>query len=187
MTVRASIFIRHICQCCALSPWASYQIRKIAVCACAGNAGNVFRTFFAPPPRVSDPDMHHGTCVTNVPWCMPGSLTGGFLWSRWQENVPSIPGGFATRNLAYLVRGPWYNRQCCIWGLLCIADNRCFHFHVALVKILALLGKLYSNLKLLHSYTVCNYIILHLSIYFDRLYTVLIRGITSVYAPYRKL
>ena len=23
------------------SPWASYQIRKIAGCACAGNAGNV--------------------------------------------------------------------------------------------------------------------------------------------------
>ena len=37
---------------------------------------------FCPLPRVSDPDMHHGTCVTHVPWCMPGSLTGGFLW-RW--------------------------------------------------------------------------------------------------------
>ena len=39
---------------------------------------------FSPPPRVSDPDMHQGTCVTHVPWCMPGSLTSGFLWSRWQ-------------------------------------------------------------------------------------------------------
>ena len=38
---------------------------------------------FSPPPRVSDPGMHHGTCVTHVPWCMPGSLTSGFLWSRW--------------------------------------------------------------------------------------------------------
>ena len=37
---------------------------------------------FSPPPRVSDPDMHHVTCVTQVPWCMPGSLTSGFLWSR---------------------------------------------------------------------------------------------------------
>ena len=27
-----------------LSSWASYQIRKIADCACAGNAGNVFPT-----------------------------------------------------------------------------------------------------------------------------------------------
>ena len=25
---------------------------------------------FSPPPRISDPDMHHGTC--------------GFLWSRWR-------------------------------------------------------------------------------------------------------
>ena len=40
-------------------------------------------TFF-PQARVSDPDMHHGTCVTHVPWCMPGSLTSGFLWSRWR-------------------------------------------------------------------------------------------------------
>ena len=40
-------------------------------------------TFF-PPARVSDTDMHHGTCVTHVPWCMPGSLTSGSLWSRWR-------------------------------------------------------------------------------------------------------
>ena len=39
---------------------------------------------FSPPLRVSDPDMHHGSCVTHVSWCMPGSLTTGFLWSRWR-------------------------------------------------------------------------------------------------------
>ena len=50
---------------------------------------------------VSDPGMHHVTCVTHVPWCMSGSQTrdGG-------ENVPGIPGVCATRNCAYLVRGP---------------------------------------------------------------------------------
>ena len=42
---------------------ASCQICKIASCACAGNAGNVFP-------------------ATHVPWCMPGSLPSGFLWSR---------------------------------------------------------------------------------------------------------
>ena len=26
-------------------------------------------------PPVSDPGMHHGTCVTHVPWCMSGSPT----------------------------------------------------------------------------------------------------------------
>ena len=36
------------------------------------------------PQRVSDPDMHQGTCGTHVPWCMPGALTSGLLWSRWR-------------------------------------------------------------------------------------------------------
>ena len=39
---------------------------------------------FSPPPRVSDPNMHRGTCVTLVPWCMLGSLTSGFIWSWWR-------------------------------------------------------------------------------------------------------
>ena len=34
--------------------------------------------------------MHHGTCVTHVPWCMSGSLTCGD-----GENVPCIPGACA--------------------------------------------------------------------------------------------
>ena len=71
--------------------WASYQIRKIAGCACAGNAGNVsFRRRFQRKPLVSDPGMHHGTCLTHVPWCMSGSLTCGD-----GENVPGIPGACA--------------------------------------------------------------------------------------------
>ena len=55
------------------APWASFQIRKIA-----GMPGT-----FSPPPRVSDTNMLHGTCGTHVPWCMPGSLNTGFLWSQW--------------------------------------------------------------------------------------------------------
>ena len=38
-------------------------------------------------PQVSDPGMHHGTCVTHVPWCMPGSLI-----RDGRENVPGFPG-----------------------------------------------------------------------------------------------
>ena len=34
----------------------------------------------------SDHGMHHGMCVTHVPWCMSGSLT-----RRSRENVPGIP------------------------------------------------------------------------------------------------
>ena len=74
-----------------LMPWASYQIRKIAGCACTGNAGNVFpRRRYQMKPLISDPGMHHGTCVTHVPWCMSGSLTCGD-----GENVPDIPGACA--------------------------------------------------------------------------------------------
>ena len=38
---------------------------------------------FSPPPRFRNPDIHHGTCVTHVPWCMPISLNNSFIWSRW--------------------------------------------------------------------------------------------------------
>ena len=50
-------------------------------------------------PLVSDPGMHHGTCVT--PWCMLGSPTRG-----GGENVPGIPGSCATRTFVHLVRCP---------------------------------------------------------------------------------
>ena len=77
----------HNCWC----PGSMGQIRKIAGCACARNAGDVFpRRRFQRKPLVSDPGMHHGTCVTHVPWCMSGSLTCGD-----GENVPGIPGACA--------------------------------------------------------------------------------------------
>ena len=57
-------------------------------------------------PLVSDPGMHHGTCVTHVPWCMSGSLTLIGL-----ESVPGIPDACATRNFTYLARSPW--NYCC--------------------------------------------------------------------------
>ena len=57
-------------------------------------------------PLVSDPGMHHGTCVTHVPWCMSESLARG-----GGENVSGIPGACANRNFTYLVRGPWHDDQ----------------------------------------------------------------------------
>ena len=53
-------------------------------------------------PLVSDRGMHHGTCITHVPWCMSRSLTHG-----GGENVPGIPGACTTRNFTYLARGPF--------------------------------------------------------------------------------
>ena len=58
---------------------------------------------FSPSPHVSDPNMHHGMCVTHVPWCMPGSLISGFLWSRWRGN-PSRH-SWRMRNAQFYVSG----------------------------------------------------------------------------------
>ena len=41
-------------------------------------------------PLVSDPGIHPATCVTHVPWWMPGSLI-----RSGRENVPGIPGACA--------------------------------------------------------------------------------------------
>ena len=58
--------------------WGSIGL-KFWVPHALGIPGKVF-----PPPWVSDLDMNHGTCVAHVPWCKPGSLTSGFLWSSWR-------------------------------------------------------------------------------------------------------
>ena len=60
-------------------PWTLARYVKLRVAHAPVMPGT-----FPPPPRVSNPNMHHGTCVTYVPWCMPGSLTSGFNWSRWR-------------------------------------------------------------------------------------------------------
>ena len=102
--------------------WASYQIRKIAGCACAGNAGNVFpRRRFPRKSLVSDPGMHHGTCVTHVPWCMSGSLTCGD-----EENVPGIPGACAPAILRI-----WQEAHCIVHLLLLqqLLLLLCYYYH----------------------------------------------------------
>ena len=58
-------------------PLARYVILRLA------HALRMLETF-PQPSRVSDPDMHHGTCMAQAPWCMPGLLTSGCLWSWWQ-------------------------------------------------------------------------------------------------------
>ena len=70
---------------------------------------------------VSDPAMHPGTCITNVPWCMSGSLTRGGM-----ENVPGIPGACAIRNFTYLARGP----LCFNLFTGCVSDYKKSMIHV---------------------------------------------------------
>ena len=64
---------------------------------------------FSPPPGVADPDTYHGTSVTHVPWCMPGSLTSSFLWSRWWGKLFWLAGACATCSFAYPVKGLWFS------------------------------------------------------------------------------
>ena len=82
-------------------PRASCHIRKIAGCACAGNAGNVFpATDFKGNRELAIP-----ACITARALrmeCMSGSLSRGD-----GENVPGIPGACTTRNLTYLARDPY--------------------------------------------------------------------------------
>ena len=77
---------------------------------------------FSPSPQVSDPDMHHGTCVTHVPWCMPGSLTSGFLWNR--RRVKRSRHSRRMRNLQFYVSGkrPIVWEYCGQPGLAALTD-----------------------------------------------------------------
>ena len=85
-----------------LLPWASYQIRKIAGCTCAWNAGNVFSaTDFKDNRNLAIP-----ACITARASRMSGSLTRG-----GEENVPGFPGACAIRNFTYLTRSQWGNGQ----------------------------------------------------------------------------
>ena len=78
------------------TPMGLFPDTKIAGCACAGNAGNVFP---APPSKETASQRSR----------QPLTRGGG-------ENVPNIPGACATHDLTYLARGPlgWIseNWQC---------------------------------------------------------------------------
>ena len=100
-----------------LRRWASYQIHKIAGWA------RFPRHWLQRKPLVSDPGMHHGTCVTHVPWWMSGSLTRG-----GGENAPDIPGACTTRNFTYLARGPW------LWMLQTDVNIKCFRQAVLILN-----------------------------------------------------
>ena len=69
---------------------------------------------------VSDPGMHHGTCVTHMPWCMSESLTHGE-----GENVPGIPSTCTSRSFAYLVRGPMHGDKSYRWFIAILQYLQC--------------------------------------------------------------
>ena len=54
-------------------PFTRYVILRVA--HAPGMPERFPRQWLQRKPLVSDPGMHHGTCVMHVPWCMSGSLT----------------------------------------------------------------------------------------------------------------
>ena len=78
------LYVAHVCR---LIHWPLTRYATLRVAHAPGMSGTV-----SPPPRVSDPDMHHGTCVTHAPWCMPGSLTSVFFFKSVAEKTfPAFP------------------------------------------------------------------------------------------------
>ena len=81
--------------------WASYQMRKIAGCACAGNAGNVFPATDFKGNRYLG-SRHASRHVRNA----RAVIHVGIVNPQWQGDVLGIPGAYATCNCMYLARGP---------------------------------------------------------------------------------
>ena len=106
-------------QCQAASPIRWTYTRS--VCSSHGSLARCARLRVAHAPGipgtfsksslVSDADMHHGTCMAHVPWCMPGSLNSGFLWSRWREERSRH--SRCMRNQQFYVSGKRPGVGCC--------------------------------------------------------------------------
>ena len=85
---------------------------------------------FSPPSRINDPDMNHGTCVTHVPWCMPGWLTGSFLWSRGRRkrsrhsrHMPNPQFYVSSKRLVELCWCVYLSMRFIEWCNICITSN----------------------------------------------------------------
>ena len=78
---------------CCHGPLTRYL--KLRVAHAPGMQGTFSHHWPQRKPLVSDPGMHHGTCVNHVPWFMSGSLT-----CDDGEKVSGIPGACATDNFS---------------------------------------------------------------------------------------
>ena len=104
--------------------WASWNIRKLRV----AHAPRMLGTF-SPPLRASEPGIHDDTCMTHVPWCMPESLTSGFLWRCWRGNH-------------YRQSRPMHNQQFYVSGKRPIGRS-------------ARLNRVFCSTKMMQTYHVC--------------------------------
>ena len=103
--VNANLTDVYYCTCCAVCTivsWASYQIRKIAGCACAGNDRSVSpRRQFQRKPLTSDPKnaSRHVRDARAVMYV-------GIAYPRWRGKRSRHSRRMRTINFVYLARGP---------------------------------------------------------------------------------
>ena len=124
--IEGAIRIYFVCITPSILPWHGTLARyvKLRVAHAPEMPGTV--SF---PLWVRNPDMHHGTCMTRVPWCMPGSLTSGFLWSRWRgkhsRHSPQfyVSGKRPLETLSALLTNVWENPKSSfqLWWVLTLS------------------------------------------------------------------
>ena len=134
-------------------PWASYQTCKIAGCACAGNAGNVFPASAGWRSRHASRHVRHARAVMHAGianWWFPLKSVAGKMFPAftahaqptilriWQEahgrhNVCSFPSPQRNNTLyVYMIKlsklcQPFLPR----WAFRCNLWNRTLHFCVS--------------------------------------------------------
>ena len=81
-----------LCHIIASPTWASYQIRKISDLRMGRERFPHHRGLTIP------------TRIRHVLWCIPGSLTSGFLWSQWRWKRSRHSRSMRNPQFMYLVR-----------------------------------------------------------------------------------
>ena len=106
-------FARRSVGSCHSSHGPPIKCVKLQVAHVPGMTGTFFPCRrFQRKPLVSDPGMHHCTCVTHMPWCMSESLTRGdgenvpgmaicwMFWVRWLQ-LPCVLNGKQFNSAAF--------------------------------------------------------------------------------------
>ena len=120
---------------CIHEPLARYETLRVA--HALGMPGT-----FPPPPRISDPDMHHGTCMTH-----DGIANKRFpLKYVAGKTYPDIPSACATRNFTYLARGPCSNDST-LHSLLPESNKPCLTMWRTVCRISLLISKSTREVK----------------------------------------
>ena len=102
---------------------------------------------------VSDPGMHHDTCVTHVPWCKSGSLTRGR-----GKTFPAFPAHAQPAIFTYLARVPWiyttwHGCRTCICNRTNLLIAKCINSTSCLFYL-----KMYRYI-ILHKHILCDHVL----------------------------